>query len=170
MKHEIGYVDMVKVLNASSVGKQEAKHNQRVLEVLKTAQKEAQDTYGSMPEEQRKKSALADAQILNNQWAVEQKHAREVSVKAIMAATESWRQRHHLRMVVDSRQVIAADPEADITQAIITELATAKVEYGDLPQVSIKKSAAPEAPKTPVTEPEAQTAPQADHAETPAAQ
>ena len=169
MNHNIGFVDMEKVLNSSSVGKQETKHNQRVLEVLKTAQKEAQEAYSGMPEEQRKKSQLADAQILNNQWMVEQKHARVISLKAIMTAAEGWRHRHQMVMIVDSRQVVAGDPEADVTKAIIAELATVKVDYGNLPQVSIKKAATPEV-KSAEKELDPTTAPENEKVEEPEAQ
>lgn len=138
-QQKIVFVDMAKVLETSDIGKQESAWQQKVHDILVQARKSAETRYSSMNAEQLQKSQAADTMLLNGQWMAEQRHAREASLKAIAAAVEAYRVNHKITLVLDQHQVIAIDKRADITQDIIKQLHGVKINYGKLPEVSLKK-------------------------------
>ncbi len=138
-QQNIVFMDMAKVLNTSDIGKQESARQKKVHDILIQAEKSAEARYSSMSTEQIQKSRTADTMLLNGQWMAEQRHAREASLKAIAAAVEAYRVNHKITLVLDQSQVIAIDKRADISQDIINQLRGVKVNYGALPEVSLKK-------------------------------
>ncbi|EKS6650385.1 TPA: hypothetical protein ACOEMP_002299 [Enterobacter hormaechei subsp. hoffmannii] len=138
-QQEIAYVDLAIVLKDSVVGKLEAEHMQKVKERLLSASKDAEAHYDSMPEEQRNKSRQADAIVINRQWQAELLHARTASVKSIKDAVEAYRQKNKITLVLDRQQIVATSGEADISQDIIHQLSSARVDYGELPKISVGK-------------------------------
>jgi len=140
MEQKVAFINMEEVLTQSPIGQQEVDHNAKVKTVLLQAENQAKETYQAMPEEQQQKSRAADATILNRQWMVEQNHARAESLKAITTAVETYRKSHNIALVVDSRSLIAADKENDISKDIISQLKDVKVDYGKLPEISVKQA------------------------------
>ncbi|MCT4712996.1 hypothetical protein MUA04_22785 [Enterobacteriaceae bacterium H11S18] len=53
---------------------------------------------------------------------------------------ETYRKSHNIALVVDSRSLIAADKENDISKDIISQLKDVKVDYGKLPEISVKQA------------------------------
>jgi len=143
-QQKIAYVDFSTVLKDSVVGKQEAEHTKKVKERLLSAEKDAEQHYKALPDEQQKQSRQADSVIINRQWLAEQQHARIVSLKTIKEAVEAYRQKNTLTLILDRQQVVAASMDADISKQIIAQLADVSVDYGNLPVISIRsdKSAA----------------------------
>lgn len=140
MQQKITYIDLGKVLNESVIGKQEQARQQKVHDILLQAGKDAEARYAAMTPEQRQKSAAADQTVLNNQWAAEQRHAREVSLKTITAAVEAYRVNHKIDVVLSQNQVVAIDPRSNISDDIIGKLKDVHVDYGALPAVTIKEA------------------------------
>ena len=138
-QQKIAYVNMAKVLETSSVGKQEQEWGQKVRDVLVKANKDAQATYATLPADQQQKARQADAVTLNQQWDIERNSARIKSVKAIAEVVESYRTSHKIEFVFDSSQIVASNPTSDISQQVITQLANTKVDYGKLPEVIVNK-------------------------------
>ncbi len=138
-QQKIAYVNMAKVLETSSVGKQEQDWDEKVKDVLVKAQKDAQATYANIPADQQQKAREADVATLNRQWDIERSNARVKSVKAIAAVVESYRTHHKIELVFDSSQIVASSPASDISQDIITQIANTKVDYGKLPEVIVNK-------------------------------
>lgn len=135
---KIATVDLVKILNESSVGKQETERNQQVRDILVQAGQQADKEVAALPADKQKQSRLADQAILNRQWNNEQQSARAASVQAIVKAIDSYRQEKKLTLVVESHQLIASDPASDVSQAIIDSLKDTKVNFGDLPEITTK--------------------------------
>ena len=138
-QQKIAYVNMAKVLETSSVGKQEQEWGQKVRDVLVKANKDAQATYATLPADQQQKARQADAVTLNQQWDIERNSARIKSVKAIAEVVESYRTSHKIEFVFDSSQIVASNPTSDISQQVIAQLANTKVDYGKLPEVIVNK-------------------------------
>jgi Skp family chaperone for outer membrane proteins len=135
----VAYINMGEVLSQSSIGKQEASHTDQVKAILQKAEKDAENTYKTMPTEQVEKSRSADATIINRQWVAEQRQARAESLKAVVKVVEAYRSSKKISLVLDSSNLVAASKESDITKEIIGELKDVKVDYGKLPEISIKK-------------------------------
>lgn len=138
-QQKIAYVNIAKILETSSVGKQEQEWDQKVKDILVKADKDAQANYANMPSDQQQKARQADAATLNRQWDIERSSARVKSVKAIAAVVESYRTSHKIDIVFDSSQIVASNPASDVSQDIITQLANTKVDYGKLPEVVVNK-------------------------------
>lgn len=149
-QQKIVFIDMAKVLKTSDIGKQESAWQKKVHDILIQAEKSAETRYSTMNAEQVQKSRAADTMLLNGQWMAEQRHAREASLKTIAAAVESYRVNHKITLVLEQNQVIAIDKRADITQDIIRQLHGVEVNYGKLPEVSLKKETSKD--KTPPSE------------------
>ena len=141
MGQKVAFINMEEVLTQSPVGRQEMERNAKVKAVLLQAENQAKDAYQAMSEAQQEKSRTADATVLNRQWVAEQNHARAQSVTAITNAVEAYRKSHKIAVVVDSRSLIAAAKENDISKDIISQLKEVKVDYGRLPEISVKKAA-----------------------------
>lgn len=141
MGQKVAFINMEEVLTQSPVGRQEMERNAKVKAVLLQAENQAKDAYQAMSEAQQQKSRTADATVLNRQWVAEQNHARAQSVTAITNAVEAYRKSHNIAVVVDSRSLIAAAKENDISKDIISQLKEVKVDYGRLPEISVKKAA-----------------------------
>ena len=138
-QQKIVFIDMAKVIKTSDIGRQESAWQKKVHDILVQAGKSAETRYSTLNAEQVQKSRAADTMLLNGQWMAEQRHAREASLKAIAAAVEAYRVNHKITLVLEQHQVIAIDKRADITQDIIRQLHGVKINYGKLPEVSLKK-------------------------------
>ncbi|KLF28693.1 hypothetical protein YA29_16555 [Klebsiella aerogenes] len=138
MQQKISYVDVAEVLKTSSIGQQEIARNQQVKDILEKAQKDATARYADMTEAQRQKSTMADSELLNRQWVAEQQHARQMSLEAIAKAVETYRSGHNLSVVLSKSQIIAGDASLDISKDIIAQVKATKVDYGALPELTIK--------------------------------
>lgn len=138
---KVAYVDIAKVLSESSVGKQEAQRNQDVRNILVKADADAKEKYKEMSPKQQQQSSSADMLVLNQLWAAEQQHTRDLSVKAIADEAEKYRVNHKLDYVLNGATVVSADKKNDVTQAIIKQLEGKKVDYGDLPKISVSEHA-----------------------------
>ncbi|MEG1421748.1 hypothetical protein [Citrobacter sp.] len=137
---KVVYVDIAKVLNESSIGKQEAQHNQDIKDVLLKAESDAKEKYAAMSEKQQQQSRAADNLTLNQVWVAEQQYSREVSLKAITEEAEIYRVSHKMDYVMVSTSLLAAKEGADITSDLIKQLEKKKVNYGDLPKISVADS------------------------------
>ncbi|MDA8480516.1 hypothetical protein NNO04_17610 [Citrobacter sp. Awk 4] len=137
---KVAYIDIAKVLSESSIGKQEAQRNQDVRNVLVKADADAKEKYKEMSPKQQQQSSSADTLVLNQLWAAEQQHTRDLSVKAIADEAEKYRVNQKLDYVLNGATVVSADKKNDVTQAIIKQLEGKKVDYGDLPKISVSEN------------------------------
>lgn len=145
MGEKIAYIDISRILNDSSLGKQETLRNEQVKSVLLDAGKEARDIYQTLPEKEMHEKQAADIALLNQIWSVELQHSRAVSLRVIAAAAEAYREKHHLDLIVSSEQVLAAVHGANATDAIINSLKEVKVDYDKIPEMTVRgRSEGPE--------------------------
>jgi Skp family chaperone for outer membrane proteins len=134
---KIAYVNVAKALSESSVGKQELKRNQDVKEVLLKAENAAKEKYKTMPDKQQQQSRDADNITLNQLWLAEQQHSRELSIKAIAEAAETYRTSHNIDYIMVSTSMLAARENTGVTSEIIKQVEKTTVNYGDLPKIDV---------------------------------
>lgn len=88
MQKKIAYVNIVKIINESSVGVQEQERLNKVKEILVAAELTAQQIYTTMSEEDIQKNRAIDIANINQSWQIEQQNARSVSLKTIVDEVE----------------------------------------------------------------------------------
>ncbi|MBQ3891825.1 MAG: OmpH family outer membrane protein [Mailhella sp.] len=84
----------------------------------------------------------------------EQEHVFGVFQGAVTNAMEKYRKEHHLSAIFSAEYMMSFAPEADITAPLIELLDAEKIEYGELPSLTMPPlpepaNAAPEAAGTP---------------------
>lgn len=133
------YVDLGRVIISSDISSQEKAHLDAVKSALIASAKEAGEVYKTMPDDEKKKAAAADAAILNRDWTAEERKARVASVQAVMKKVEEYRKSHGIQVVMNRTAILAADPKADISTDIIKALSGTSIDYGKLPEIKVKK-------------------------------
>lgn len=139
------FINVAQIVQDSGVGKQEAVRNEQVKQVLLDAQRAAKEAYRSLPEKEATQKEAADAALINQVWQGEQRHARTQSLRAVAAAAERYRSEHNLELILVSDQVMAAESKNDVSKGVTAALKKVTVDYGKLPEVTIKDAEADKA-------------------------
>lgn len=142
MQKKIAYVNIVKIINESSVGVQEQERLNKVKEMLVAAELTAQQIYTTMSEEDIQKNRAIDIANINQSWQIEQQNARSVSLKTIVDEVERYRQSKNLDMILSCEFVVSADPVFDVSAEIIERLKEVSVEYGEMPGFTVNSNLA----------------------------
>lgn len=140
-QQSIAWVDYAQLLENSAPGLQEKSHNNEVKTILLKAKQSVQETYTAMDKDKAARSQLADTQMLNKQWLLEQRQARQKTMDVLNKSITDYLEKNHLRAILPKEEAVAVAPDADITQIIIDKVKDVKVDYGKLPEVTIKKEA-----------------------------
>ncbi|MCG3099974.1 hypothetical protein MAQ58_10970 [Enterobacter sp. DRP3] len=139
MFNKIAYVNLVRVLNESTIGQSELARLQEVKEILTNAEQAAQEAYLGMSDEEKERNRAADIANINQSWGIEQQNARAASIRAILKEVEDYRNSNELGMILNSEYVIAAEQQYDVTDDIILHVKDIAVEYGDLPSFTVTR-------------------------------
>lgn len=139
MFNKIAYVNLVRVLNESTVGQSELARLQEVKEILVNAEQAAQEAYLGMSDEEKERNRAADIANINQSWGMEQQNARAASIRAILKEVEDYRNSNELGMILNSEYVIAAEQQYDVTDDIILHVKDITIEYGDLPSFTVTR-------------------------------
>lgn len=142
MQNKIAYVNIVKIINESSVGVQEQERLNKVKEILVAAELTAQQIYTTMSEEDIQKNRAIDIANINQSWQIEQQNARSVSLKTIVDEVERYRQSKSLDMILSCEFVVSADPVFDVSAEIIERLKEVSIEYGEMPGFTVNSNLA----------------------------
>lgn len=134
----VKFINPESVIRDSGLAEQLKVRLKAVDERLQQGLKLAQENGAKLPEEKRHSALLADQQLLNLEWQRFQNQANGVALKAITEAAENYRQAHKLLAVLPTQSALASAPEADISKDLAKQLEGKKLEFGELPKISVK--------------------------------
>ncbi len=110
--------------------------------LLIKANSEAESHYKNLSSDKVDGAKRADRQIINNQWLVQQQVARKAVLDEVASVVEELRRKDGYSVVLDKTAVLAIGERDDITEQVINLLKNSTVDFGALPEVSIKKDGA----------------------------
>ncbi len=139
---DVVVVDSAKVFAESAPGKAGAKHLQDVQKVLQKGLDDLQAMYqGKEESKEAQQDILKGYQALQQQMAVEQQAVAQVLDKLLLEEVQKWRAKNKDKVVLNKQITLDADPKADITQTILTEMNKRTAKFADLPTVQLNQPA-----------------------------
>jgi Skp family chaperone for outer membrane proteins len=132
------WVDVSQAISDSPLAEQEKTRLETVKNLLLKAEQEANKSYEGMDKAKADQARSSDAVTINRQWNLEQRAARVALLKEVRTAVEEVRKKNNYTVIVDGGAVLAADPASDVTKQVVESLKSAKVDFGELPTVTIK--------------------------------
>ena len=137
---DLVYVNTAQVLSASSLHRQEQARMNEVMALLQKAEQEASQLYQSMSEDDARETKIADQQLLYRLLEESRQSSRQAVLLEINNAVKKVISRENYPVAVDATLVLANDSSFDITDKIVKELATTKVDFGPLPEINVGNS------------------------------
>ncbi|MCU6180281.1 hypothetical protein [Enterobacter roggenkampii] len=134
----IAFIDIERVLNESSIKQQRNDRLMLLKQQLIILADKAEKQYRLLPEEERKKIISNDSMLIKNIWDTELAYVKNKNIEAI---NKEIRERfsHHYPIVLTGAMVTFADKKYDITDDIILYLESKRIDYGDLPNLVVRK-------------------------------
>ncbi|MTD41198.1 hypothetical protein GIX45_21770 [Erwinia sp. CPCC 100877] len=132
------WVDVSQAISDSPLAKQEKTRLETVKNILLKAEQEANKSYKGMDKAKADQARRSDAIMINRQWNLEKRAARTALLNQVRAAVEEVRKNNNYAVIVDSGAVLTADPASDVTKQVVEALKSAKVDFGELPSVTVK--------------------------------
>ena len=111
-----------------------------VMALLQKAEQEASQLYQSMSEDDARETKIADQQLLYRLLEESRQSSRQAVLLEINNAVKKVISRENYPVAVDATLVLANDSSFDITDKIVKELATTKVDFGPLPEINVGNS------------------------------
>ncbi|HAS1172446.1 hypothetical protein [Enterobacter hormaechei] len=136
-EQNIAFVDINRILNESTIKKQS---NSRVVflkQKLFALADEAEKQYRLLSEGESKKSSSYDAALIKRIWDKELAHIKETNIAVINKQIQNEFS-HRYSIVLTGSMVTFADKKVDITDDVILSLESKRIDYGDLPDLSVK--------------------------------
>ncbi|MTH46195.1 OmpH family outer membrane protein [Intestinirhabdus alba] len=150
-KSKIATVDINGLLANSPLAQQEQKRLEEVKKILLQANLQAQEKYKDVTDRRRTQEAQqADTKTINMLWTMQQKAAREAVMDEVRSVINEIQQKEGYAVVIDKTNVVAAEVNVEITNKALVLLKDVKVDFGPLPQITIK--AIPPQDPRPVTD------------------
>jgi len=140
---KLAYVNLNHILTDARLTEQEAARNEKIKETLQTTQ-EKLDAMCPAAGAARQKCLNNSRNAINRLYNMELGRTRQQSLKFIAAAVEVVRSKAHLSLVLNGQSVVAGNPVMDISDVVIRQLRGASMDYGKLPEFTIRSNAAPE--------------------------
>lgn len=134
----VAWVDVSRAINDSPLAEQEKTRLETVKNILLKAEQDANKSYEGMDKAKADQARSSDAVTINRQWNLEQRAARGALLNEVRQAVEQVRKKNNYAVIVDGGAVLAADPASDVTKQVVESLKAAKVDFGELPTVTIK--------------------------------
>ncbi|KGT95923.1 hypothetical protein NG99_00710 [Erwinia typographi] len=132
------FVNVEQVLKDSGLLAQEAGHLDVVRAKLVEGADRAAASYSEMTLENQQKARAADSRLLNIQWQAEQQAARIAVISELKKAVAAWREKHHAAAVLPAGLALSVSAQADISGEIAKVLKEQSVQFGTLPEVTLK--------------------------------
>lgn len=139
MFKKIALINIAKVLNESQVGVLERERLSEVKNILMNAEQTAMQIYEAMSELDRQRNSAVDMANINQSWQIEQRNARSISVGAIIHEVDNYRISKGLDMILNQDFALSAELEYDVTSDFIEVLKDINIDYGNLPNFSVKR-------------------------------
>ena len=94
------------------------------------------------PEAERARVLAEGARALSRQMGIEQQAVTGVVAALMLEEVKKWRAANKAGLVIARNSVLDAEPEADITAAIIAAMNTRTPKFADLPVVNVTRPTA----------------------------
>lgn len=136
-EQNIAFIDFNRIMNESTI-KQQSKN--RVILLKKKfllLADEVEKQYRFLSEEQRKKAISYDAALIKRIWNKELELIKDTNVKIVNKQIQDEFS-HRYSIVLTGPMVTFAEKEIDITDDVILSLKSKRIDYGELPGLSIK--------------------------------
>ncbi|WP_439411989.1 OmpH family outer membrane protein [Enterobacter ludwigii] len=139
-RQDLVYVNTAQVLSASSLHTQAQERMNKVMALLQKAEQEASLQYQSMSEDDARETKIVDQQLLHRLLEESRQSTRHAVLLEINNAVKKVIARENYPVAVDATLVLANDSNYDITDKIVKELATTKVNFGPMPEINVGNS------------------------------
>lgn len=134
-------VNIDRVIEKSPLSQQEQKRLEEVRNILLKINTEAEKNYKNIEQSKLAKVKRADAQTINGLWVLQRQAIRKSVLDEVRNVVYEIRLKEGYKIVIDKSTVINAEESTDITDEVIDMLENAKVDFGPLPQLTIKSLA-----------------------------
>lgn len=138
MELSVRFVDTQQVLIKSGLADQEKVHLTTVSQALRKGFRLAEMQYDALPEDKRKAAKLSDARLLETHWQQEQYRANAAVTETMQKVIRSWQSENKVSMILPRQYSLAIDESLDITSEIVNQLKNEKVQFGKLPEISVR--------------------------------
>lgn len=146
---QMKFVNVEKALVESGLLKQEQEHLKAVNENLHKGQQLAEKSYTNLPADKVEAARQADRNVLTQQWKAQQQAARNVVMKAMQTTSDAYRTEKKISVIMPTQAAVSIAPELDVTADLTAKLKAVKVNFGKVPEITLKTAPAPEAAKQP---------------------
>lgn len=143
---QMKFVNVDKVLVDSGLAKQEQDYLKAVDESLQKGQKLAETRYANLPADKVAAARQADKNILSQQWESQKRTARNVVGAAMKKATDAYRSDSKIDVIMPTQTVLSIDPALDVSADLIAKLKTTKLDFGKVPEITLKANEPAKAP------------------------
>ncbi|WPM84823.1 OmpH family outer membrane protein [Apirhabdus apintestini] len=94
-----------------------------------------------MDKNKAEQARVADTEVLNRQWVLEQRATRGIVLKKLESAINDLRQKKKYAIIINRNAVLSAADGSDVTDEVVTLLKDTKLNFGKLPEISVKAKA-----------------------------
>lgn len=143
---QMKFVNVDKVLVDSGLVKQEQDYLKAVNESLQKGQQLAEKSYANLPADKVPAARQADKNILGQQWEAQKRTARNVLGAAMKKATDAYRSENKIDVIMPTQTVLSIDPALDVSADLIAKLKTTKLDFGKVPEITLKANEPAKAP------------------------
>ncbi|MEA1062952.1 OmpH family outer membrane protein [Erwinia sp. HR93] len=140
-KSEVVYIDVAKAIIDSPLATQEKARLDQVRKILINAGDDAAKNYKGMDKNKAEQARVADTEVLNRQWVLEQRATRGIVLKKLESAINDLRQKKKYAIIINRNAVLSAADGSDVTDEVVTLLKDTKLNFGKLPEISVKAKA-----------------------------
>lgn len=132
-------VDVDKVLTASNAAEAGRAHLAQARAALEKGYADLSRAWEKQPEAERARVLAEGARALSRQMSIEQQAVTGVVAALMLEEVKKWRAANKAGLVVARSGVLDAEPDADITAAIIAAMNTRSPEFAALPVVNVTR-------------------------------
>jgi Skp family chaperone for outer membrane proteins len=140
---QMKFVNVEKVLVESGLVQQEQAHLKAVNENLHKGLQLAEQSYAKLPADKVEAARQADKNVIEQQWKGQQNAARRVVMKALKTASDSYRTEKKIAVIMPMQSAVSVAPELDVTADLTEKLKAAKVDFGKVPEITLKTAQEP---------------------------
>lgn len=135
---QMKFINVEKVLVESGLVQQQEAHLKAVNENLHKGLQLAEKSYANLPADKVEAARQADKNVIAQQWEVQQNAARIVVMKALKTASDTYRSEKKIAVIMPMQAAVSVAPELDVTADLTQKLKTAKVDFGKVPEITLK--------------------------------
>lgn len=140
---QMKFINVEKALVESGLVQQEQAHLKAVNENLHKGLQLAEKSYANLPADKVEAARQADKNVIAQQWKAQQNAARVVVMKALKTASDTYRSEKKIAVIMPMQAAVSVAPELDVTADLTQKLKTAKVDFGKVPEITLKTAKEP---------------------------